>query len=91
MPLDLVKCVICGKAVVIERGTNEICPLCRSEEQRLYREVRSLILESAGKRYTISEVASELNVDEKKITHLVEIGYFQLVRSHVLLDYHKVL
>jgi hypothetical protein len=31
-------------------------------------------------------VAAELNIDDKKITHLVESGYFQLVRSHVLLD-----
>jgi hypothetical protein len=85
MPLDLVKCGICGKAVVIERGTKQICPSCRDEEHGLYRKVRSLITECANRRYTISEVASELNVEEKKITHLVDSGYFQLVRTHVLL------
>jgi predicted RNA-binding Zn-ribbon protein involved in translation (DUF1610 family) len=86
MPLDLVKCGICGKAVVIERGAEQICPNCRNDEKRLYRAVRALLTEYPDRRFTIQDVASELKVDDKKITHLVESGYFQLVRSHVLLD-----
>jgi hypothetical protein len=85
MPLDLVECGICGKAVVIERGAKNICPRCRDDEQRLYRNVRTLLTEYPDRRFTIQDVAAELKIDDKKITHLVENGYFQLVRSHVQL------
>ncbi|MDR1916708.1 MAG: hypothetical protein LBQ58_09070 [Synergistaceae bacterium] len=89
MPLDLVKCGMCDKAVVIERGTKPVCQDCRQEEQELYRRVRALLTDYGDRRFTIQDVAGALGVEEKKITYLVDNGYFQLIRSHIMLEDNK--
>jgi hypothetical protein len=84
MPLELVKCGMCGKAIVVGAGQRHVCEVCRDEEQRLYRRVRMLVRENSEKRFTIQDVAEMLEEDEKKITHLVDSGYFRLVMSGIL-------
>jgi hypothetical protein len=78
VPLELVKCGICGKAAVIERGGRHVCPACLDEEHRLYTSVRTLLRDYEESLLTIKDVAEMLEVDERKITHLVDSGYFKL-------------
>jgi len=77
--LELIKCGMCGKAAVVPTGHRHVCEACREEEQKLYARVRSLVREYEGASLTIPDVADMLKVDEKKITHLVDSGYFKLV------------
>jgi hypothetical protein len=83
MPLELVKCGICGKAAVVGAGQRHVCDACREEEQELYRRVRSFIREYPEAGNTVQGIAHALKVDEKKITHLVDSGYFRLVMRTV--------
>ena len=85
MSLDLVKCGMCGKAAVVAAGHRSICDACRIEEQELYRRVRILIHENLDTRYTINDVADILKLDEKKIHHLVESGFFTLTTRGIQL------
>ena len=78
MSLELVKCGMCGKATVIERGERHICPLCLDEEHRLYSRVRTLLRDYEGSGLSIKDVSDMLEVDEHKVTHLVDSGYFEL-------------
>ena len=84
MALDLVKCKMCGKATVIALGTRPVCDSCRQEEQELYVRVRS-VLRDHEKKLTIQDVSEILEVDEKKIMHLVDSGYFQLKMQNLQL------
>jgi hypothetical protein len=81
--LDLVKCGMCGKATVVGMGQRHVCTSCREEEQKLYARVRTLLREYMGVSLTIQDVASMLKVEEKKITHLVDSGYFKLVMRQI--------
>ena len=81
--LDLVKCGICGKATVVGMGQRHVCAVCRDEERRLYARVRTLLREQVGVSLTIQDVAAMLKVEEKKITHLVDSGYFRLVMRQI--------
>ena len=78
MSLDLVKCGMCGEAVVIATGHRHVCETCREPEHELYARVRSLIRENIYTRYTIQDAAGILEVDEKKIKHLVDSGFIKL-------------
>jgi hypothetical protein len=77
--LDLVKCGMCGKATVVASGSRAVCDACRDEERKLYARVRALLREYGDTRLTIQRIADMLGTDEKKISHLVNCGYFQLV------------
>jgi hypothetical protein len=81
--LDLVKCGMCGRATVIGMGQRHVCAACREAEQKLYARVRTLLREQMETSLTIQDVASMLNVEEKKITHLVDSGYFKLVMRQI--------
>jgi hypothetical protein len=81
--LDLVKCGMCGKAVVVGAGRRHVCEACREEEQKLYARVRTLIRESERSDLTVQDVAAILKVDEKKVTHLVDSGFFKLVMKKI--------
>jgi hypothetical protein len=81
--LNLVKCGMCGKATVVQAGHRSVCEACRVEEQKLYARVRTLLREYDGSKLTIQDVAEMLKEDEKKITHLVDSGYFKLVMSGI--------
>jgi hypothetical protein len=74
---------MCGKATVVRKGARPICDACRDEEKNLYVRVRSLLRQYHGTPLTIQDVADMLKVDEKKITHLVDSGYFQLVMANL--------
>jgi membrane protease subunit (stomatin/prohibitin family) len=76
--LELVKCGMCEKATVVERGGRHVCPECLKEERRLYSIVRKLARDHEGSGLTVRDVAEMLGVDERKITHLVDSGYFKL-------------
>ena len=76
--LDLVKCGMCGKAAVVAAGHRHVCEVCREEEHKLYSRVRALVHESPDVGYTIWEVSEILSVDESKIHHLVDSGFFTL-------------
>ncbi|MDR0654171.1 MAG: hypothetical protein LBG12_12820 [Synergistaceae bacterium] len=78
VPLELVKCGMCGKATVVERGERHVCPMCLDEEHKLYVSVRTLVRDYEGGGLSIKDVAEMLEVDENKITHLVDNGYFVL-------------
>jgi hypothetical protein len=69
---------MCGKAAVVESGGRHVCPVCLEEEHRLYADVRTLLRDYEGSGLTIKDVAEMLGIDERKITHLVESGYFKL-------------
>ena len=83
MSLELVKCGMCGKATVVGEGHKHVCDACRDDEHKLYSRVRALIREYNGSRLTIQDVAEILKVDEKKISHLVDSGYFKLVMREI--------
>ena len=85
MSLDLVKCGMCGNAVVIDEGRRHICDMCRGEEHGLYSKIRTLIHENLDTRFTIKDIADILHVDEKKIQHLVESGFFTLTTRGIQL------
>ena len=76
--LELVKCGMCGKATVVEQGERHVCPVCLEEEHQLYASVRTLLRDYEGNGLTIKDVAEMLEIDERKITHLVDSGYFKL-------------
>jgi hypothetical protein len=76
---------MCGKATVVPSGGREICAACREEEQQLYISARTLIRERVHGSLTIQDVAEILRVDERKISHLVKSGYFQLVKKSLQL------
>ncbi|MDR3164639.1 MAG: hypothetical protein LBU13_03590 [Synergistaceae bacterium] len=78
VPLELVKCGMCGKAIVVEQGERHICSMCVDEEHRLYTSVRALLRDYERSGLSIRDVAEILKVDEYKVTHLVESGYFVL-------------
>ena len=78
MPLDLIKCGMCGEAAVIAKGHRRVCDTCRGPEHDLYTKVRTLIQENPGKRYTIRDASELLDVEESKILHLVDSGFFKL-------------
>ena len=78
MLLDLIKCGMCGEAAVVSKGHRHICDACRGPEHELYSKVRTLIHENLDARYTIRDVADILSVDENKIKHLVDSGFFKL-------------
>jgi AcrR family transcriptional regulator len=48
------------------------------EERRIYAAVRALLLDYGGSGLTLKDVAEMLHVEERKITHLVNSGYFNL-------------
>jgi hypothetical protein len=77
--LDLIKCEMCGKAAVVEQGGRRVCSACFEDERKLYAKVRALLLEYEGSSLTIQDVAETLKEDEKKISYLVDSGYFKLV------------
>jgi hypothetical protein len=81
--LDLVKCGMCGKATVVGAGQRHVCESCREEEQKLYTRVRALIREYDRSELTVQDVAAILKIDEKKITHLVDSGFFKLVMKKI--------
>ena len=83
MALDLVKCKMCGKAAVITAGMRPVCESCRQKEQELYVLVRGVLRDHIDKKLTIQDVAEILEVDEKKIMHLVDSGYIQLKMRNV--------
>lgn len=85
MSLDLVKCGMCGKAIVVGKGRRHVCDACREEEQALYLRVRRFLRDYSYDGLTISEVSSMMNLDERKITHLVDGGYFKLVMNKIQL------
>ena len=89
MSLDLVKCGMCGKAVVVANGQRHICEVCRDEEQQLYTRIRLILREYPGARYTIKEIADMIKVDERKIHHLVDNGYFKLTLQGIRLCYES--
>ena len=78
MSLDLVKCGMCGKAAVVGEGRRHVCDSCRAEELNLYSKVRTFVQGNPDTEFTIKNVADILKVDERKIHHLVESGYFKL-------------
>jgi hypothetical protein len=73
------KCGMCGNAMVAEAGARPVCDSCKEEERNLYGRVRSLLRDYEGSSLTIQDVSEMMKVDEKKIAHLVDSGYFQLV------------
>jgi hypothetical protein len=85
LSFDLVKCGMCGKAVVVQAGLRSVCDACRKEEQKLYMRVRSLLTDNERGALTVQDVAELLEVDEKQIVHLVESGFFQLVMKRIKL------
>ena len=76
--LNLVKCGMCGTAAVVSSGYRHICDRCREPEHKLYRNVKTLILENLDTGYTIQDAAEILKVEESKIQHLVNSGFFKL-------------
>jgi hypothetical protein len=48
------------------------------DEQKLYIRVRTLLRDYEGGRLGVRDVAEMLEIDERKITHLVDNGYFRL-------------
>ena len=74
---------MCGKATVVNKGSRLVCDACRDEERELYVRVRTLLRQYHGTSLTIKDVADMLKTDEKKITHLVNSGYFQLVMANL--------
>ena len=78
MALDLVKCGMCGEAVVIARGQRSVCESCRESEHELYSTVRTLIRENLDVRFTMRDAAEILKVEESKIKHLVDSGFIKL-------------
>jgi hypothetical protein len=85
MQLDLVECGMCGKAAVVAEGRRSICDACREQEQELYSKVKDLIRENPGAGFTIRDMADILKVDERKIHHLVNSGYFKLTTQGIQL------
>jgi hypothetical protein len=83
--LDLVKCKMCGKATVVTLGMRSVCDSCRQKEQELCVLVREVLRDHLEERLTIQDVAEILDVDEKKIMHLVDSGYFQLKMKNLQL------
>jgi hypothetical protein len=69
---------MCGKATVVEQGERCVCSVCLEEERILYVRVRTLLRDNEESRLTIKDVAEMLEIDERKITHLVDSGYFKL-------------
>ena len=86
MILDLVKCGMCGAAVVINEGRRHVCDICRIPEHELYTRIRTLILENPRTAYTIRDAADILEVDESKIQHLVRSGFFKLTMRGIQLS-----
>jgi hypothetical protein len=84
--LDLVKCKMCGKATVIVSGVRPLCDACRKKERELYARVRAVLRDHLYERLTIQDVSAILEVDEKKIMHLVDSGYFQLKMQNLQLN-----
>jgi hypothetical protein len=83
MSLELVRCGICEKATVVRRGERHVCPECLEEEQKLYTKVRNLLRDHHWGGLTIKDVAERIAVEERKITHLVDSGYFKLARCRL--------
>ena len=86
VPLDLVKCGMCGEAAVIAKGHRRVCDTCRKPEHDLYAAVRTLIQDSSGRRYTIRDVSDVLEVEESKVKHLVDSGFFKLTAQGIRLS-----
>ena len=84
MVLDIVKCRICGCAVVIEVGKKPICRECVVKKNRAYQDIRSMLRDFPEQRFCVDDVSKALNIDEKLINYLLEEGMFQLVRGFVL-------
>ena len=86
MALDLIKCGICGDAAVIAMGHRPVCEACRGLEHELYIRVRTLVRENHDVRYTISDAADILKIEESKIKHLVDSGFFKLTMRGITLS-----
>ena len=84
--MDLVKCGMCDEAVVIAKGQRHLCDACREVEHELYTRVRTLIRENIYTRYTIRDAADVLNVDERRIKHLVDSGFIKLTLKGIQLS-----
>jgi hypothetical protein len=78
---DLVKCGICGKAFVKQSGGRLTCSDCQTEEDALYRKVRTVLGDYPERRLSVAEVAHIVGVEERKINHLVDSGMFSLVST----------
>ena len=77
---------MCGKAFIGVAGLRNVCENCRDEEQALYKKLRKFIRDNPGQKLTIEDAVSLLNVDERKIHHLVDSGLVQLVKSKKFLE-----
>lgn len=86
MKFDIAKCGMCGKAFIGVAGLRNVCDHCRDEEQALYTELRRLIRDNPDRRLTIEDAVCLLNVEVRKIHHLVDSGLIQLVKSKKFLE-----
>lgn len=86
MKFDIAKCGMCGKAFIGVAGLRNVCENCRDEEQALYKKLRKLIRDNPGQRLTIEDAISVLNVEGRKIHHLVDSGLVQLVKDKKFLE-----
>jgi hypothetical protein len=77
---------MCGKAFIGVFGMRSICENCRDEEQDVYKRLRHIIRDNPGKKLTVADAVSILNVDEHKIHHLVDSGLVQLVKNEKFLE-----
>ncbi|MDR3332344.1 MAG: hypothetical protein LBT08_06930 [Synergistaceae bacterium] len=84
MSFDLIMCSFCGKAFVGVKGHKPICDECKSDEDSLYKKVRTLIRDHPDKGFTVPEVARLFDVEECKINYFVGQGMFQLSRANGL-------
>ncbi|MCX7827599.1 MAG: hypothetical protein N2315_00080 [Thermanaerothrix sp.] len=73
--LDLISCVMCGKAFVAPRGGAPFCPACKDEAVRLYMVIRAMLRGFPSLRLSVRDAADVLGVPEEVVKALFAWDY----------------
>jgi len=73
--LDLISCVICGKAFVGAKGGSPFCPSCQDEGMRLYLLLRAMLRDFPSIKLSVRDAAEILDVPEEVVKALFVWDY----------------
>ncbi|WP_156787124.1 hypothetical protein [Thermanaerovibrio velox] len=73
--LDLISCVMCGKAFAAPRGSAPFCPVCKDEAVRLYLVIRAMLRDFPSLRLSVRDASELLGVPEEVVKALFAWDY----------------
>ncbi len=76
---ELANCPSCDK-LFVKSPTQEVCPACQKEEQKLFDTVYDFIKKKENRTATLDEVCESTEVDETKVIRWIRTGKLKLAQ-----------